>query len=474
MISRMKKILSASMFLLLFFFGLWLLYQVFSWKDTTGDYFSSVNQMYSMKKNTVDVAFFGPSAYYSSLNPAVFWESNGIASFNAAVSGQDRNAAVYFIKELLKTQSPKVVLVSATSLYTDSYAVPGNLMRNTLSLRESLNSVLLIRELCAKNKEARGENTYLDYVLRWPIVHGRYRELKRGDFVPVNGYENCLGFSYGSEYGIVEAFDDASLDFETSEPISSPNVQWMDELLALGEKNGFQVIVVSVPTVLSEAERACLNGCFRYFDEKGIAYVDLNARLDDMDFDPATDMTDFNHANTYGADKISLWLSDYLAAEYTLPDRRGQKGYERYDECLETYRHNILATDQIPYWDSADLAEAVSSRSGLITAVTLRPNAQPAEEFTGLLQSVGVTPQELERGGTWILKDGALVCRPGSQTYGYPVNESEYLYVTASQAEGFDSVSVGKHTFLTPADEGCYVLTYDVILDKVIDVREIY
>ena len=69
------KLLSIIAFLILFFCGLSLLYRVFSWKDTSGDYFSSVNQFYSMNHNVVDVAFFGPSTTYSSINPAVLLEN---------------------------------------------------------------------------------------------------------------------------------------------------------------------------------------------------------------------------------------------------------------------------------------------------------------------------------------------------------------------------------------------------------------
>lgn len=472
--SGILKIASAAAFILFFLCGSGLLYRVFSWKDTSGDYYSSTDQLYSMKKNTVDVAFFGPSSYYASLNPAVFWEQDGIASFNAAVSGQDRNASTYFVKELLKKQSPQVVVVSATYLYTDTYAVQGNLLRNTLSLKASLNSTLLARDLVSKNAAVATPNDTKSFLLRWPIIHNRYLELKREDFVPVKEYENSLGFVYNFNYGSISEFSPASSDPSQAHPISEANKQWIMELKALGEKKGFQVIVVSVPTEMSAENRACLNGCYQYFDEIGISYLDLNFHLAEMDFDPYADMTDGNHATITGADKISRYLADYLLSKYSLPDRRGDQRYERYEKCLETHKHRILETEEIPYLDSIQLCELSNTYRGLVTSITLHPGNESAAEFEELLKGAGVSASEIAAGGTWILKDGVVLCRPVSKVYGYLVCAGDYLHVTPGETRGADTVSVGKTVYVTPENEGCCVLTYDTILGKVIDVREIH
>ena len=297
------KLLSIIAFLILFFCGLSLLYRVFSWKDTSGDYFSSVNQMYGLNKNTVDVAFFGPSTTYSGLNPAIFWENNGIAAFNAAVSGQDRNASTYYVKELLKYQSPKVIILSAMYFYVDYYAVEGNLLRNTLSLRESLNSVGVINELVKKNESVTGGNELKDFYLRWPIVHSRYRELKKQDFVPVREYENSLGYVYDLTIGGLEDLGADSTNVSENTPISDENRKWIDDLKKLSDEKGVQILVVSTPTVLSATQRACLNGCYEYLEKLGVPYLDLNFCMNEMDFNPNTDMTDLIHANMFGAKK---------------------------------------------------------------------------------------------------------------------------------------------------------------------------
>ena len=59
--STVKRILQVLIFLLFLSLGAAGIYNVFKWKDTSGDYFSSAEQMYNLPKDTIEVAFFGPS-----------------------------------------------------------------------------------------------------------------------------------------------------------------------------------------------------------------------------------------------------------------------------------------------------------------------------------------------------------------------------------------------------------------------------
>ena len=465
------KLLSIIAFLILFFCGLSLLYRVFSWKDTSGDYFSSVNQMYGLNKNTVDVAFFGPSTTYSGLNPAIFWENNGIAAFNAAVSGQDRNASTYYVKELLKYQSPKVIILSAMYFYVDYYAVEGNLLRNTLSLKESLNSVGVINELVKKNESVTGGNELKDFYLRWPIVHSRYRELKKQDFVPVREYENSLGYVYDLTIGGLEDLGADSTNVSESTPISDENRKWIDDLKKLSDEKGVQILVVSTPTVLSATQRACLNGCYEYLEKLGIPYLDLNFCLNEMDYIPNTDMTDLIHANMFGAKKISAFLSDYLSRNYVLPDRRGQKGYERFELCLENYRRKCMEIETLPSADATMLLDYAMENSEVTFTITLHPACEPFPDFIAFLQDAGVSLDEINAGGTWVFQNGTLLRSPSMAPYGCKLNSADYLIITPTDELGSDQISLGRDVLVSPDAGGSIMVIYDGILDKIVSNR---
>ena len=76
-------------------------YRVIRWKDTTGNYISSYDELYHTPENTIDVAFLGSSHCYAGIYPAVMWEDRGVTSFDMAVSGQDKDSCYHALIELL-------------------------------------------------------------------------------------------------------------------------------------------------------------------------------------------------------------------------------------------------------------------------------------------------------------------------------------------------------------------------------------
>jgi len=462
------KLFQILIFLILLMIGLHLLYRIFFWKDTSGLYYSSTEQLYSMEKDVVDVAFFGPSTIYTSINPAIFWEKDGIAVFNAAVSGQDRSASLYYLKELLKYQSPKVVVLSATYFFFDIYGVQGNLIRNALSLKASPNSFALINDLISKNPEAAGEITRNDFLLRWPIFHSRYRELQEADFVPVKEYENCLGYVYNTDNGTVQDLEEISFDTAVTTPISEENRQWIDELKELSEEHGFQILILSAPYGFSDSKRACVNGCFSYLDEVGIPHLDLNFCLNEMGFVPSFDMPDIMHYNFRGARKISEYLSNYLKENYELPDRRGQAGYERFDLCLENYNHKCLELEILPAADILQLIELPKTYRNLLISVTVHPGSSPNPEILQLLEAYGVASADTSSGGTWLWEDHRLLHSPSPEQYAYKIDPGKYYYIRPTAIPGADLITIGSEVYTTPEAQGTDILIYDTLLNKLI------
>ena len=48
-------------------------YNVLKWKDTNGEYLSSVEQLYATPDGLIDVVFVGSSHCYCGIHPAVLW-----------------------------------------------------------------------------------------------------------------------------------------------------------------------------------------------------------------------------------------------------------------------------------------------------------------------------------------------------------------------------------------------------------------
>ena len=63
------------------------------------------------KDSSYDVLFMGSSHMNGMMDPSVLYDKYGITSFNYATGGQPVNVTYYLLKEALKTQSPKIVVL---------------------------------------------------------------------------------------------------------------------------------------------------------------------------------------------------------------------------------------------------------------------------------------------------------------------------------------------------------------------------
>ena len=71
----------------------------------------------SQPENSLDVLFLGDSEAYSGFVPMALWKDTGIASFVCASVDQKPYETEDFLREALKNQSPKVVVLETNVLY---------------------------------------------------------------------------------------------------------------------------------------------------------------------------------------------------------------------------------------------------------------------------------------------------------------------------------------------------------------------
>ncbi|MBO4748888.1 MAG: hypothetical protein J5546_01080, partial [Lachnospiraceae bacterium] len=318
-----KKCIAVLIFCAILALVLWRVYHVLSWKDTTGDYLSSTSQLYHTPENTMDVVFMGSSHCYCGVYPAVLWRDAGIAAFDMSVSGQDRASTVHMLTETLKTQSPKVVMIDAYGLLFDRNEIEGNVYRNMLSMKTSKNSVELVKEYVDKEDQ-------LDYLLRWPIVHTRFWELGKYDFIQ---YEPSI-YGRGAFFSWHESEESAEGKWNVDQAgeLSKEYQEWLDRLIAMSKENGFDLAFFVIPFQIKEEEQMTINAAKAYLAERGIDLLDLNPKFAELGLDPQKDFMDNKHCNARGAEKVTHYLQEYLQSKYELADHRGEELYAYWDQ----------------------------------------------------------------------------------------------------------------------------------------------
>ena len=415
----MKKALRCIAFLIVMFFVIRTTYDVLSWKDTAEKYVSSTKQLYATDDNLMDVVFLGSSHCYCGIAPDVLWGNYGMAAFNMATSGQDKLSTYHLLKEVLKAQSPKVVCVEMWGLTFDEHAVQGNVYRNMLAMKLSQNSISLVREYV-------DEGMQLDYILRWPIVHTRYKELDKYDFVQndINVYGRGVPMSY--RVGWASESTEAIVCDEIGD-LTDTNREWLENLYQLSIEEEFQLVFFMTPTQLTVENQMQVNAAKEFAKENNIAFFDFNKNAKMVGIDYAQDFLDTSHLNGYGAAKITDYLGKYILDNYPVDDHRGEESYYQWDESYVYYEQTKKAHELDNAASAEEFARKLKEMNNVTYLVSLEGTYDESTlDMKGIAEIFGIGDEEYEAGGTFLYSDGKLkhiIDNDSKEIYIHELNE---------------------------------------------------
>ncbi len=446
------------------------IYRVLSWKDTMGDYLSSVQQLYATDRNTIDVLFVGSSHVYGDINPDVIWREQGFSSFDMAISGQDAPAAYHYTMEALKTQSPQVVMVDLLAASFEE-GTTGNTYRSMLPMRTGVNQVRMVME------DPNTEKNRGDYILKWPVIHSRYRELGAYDFI-TNDYSD-YGRGYCYRFTVADIPHDPAWDaLMEADELSERNRKWIDDLVTLSEEREFELAFTLLPYEIHEWDRRIYNGIFAYLDELEVPYLTDRTLFECSCLDYETDYLDFDHLNASGGEKLSRWLGGYLASHYALEDHRGDAAYHQWDESLAWADRLCLGQEIMEMNVPTPYFERISGEEGLVTLVRLDGDyASSSLNLERAGESLGLKGGFFERQGVAVIRDGKLLAYLNSdpgEDYFLDLDETQILKVhSSSDAKHPCDVFLNGELVFEPFD-GLGVFIWDPLTGTVLDKKIFY
>lgn len=453
-----KRIAKTVVFCAVLLFLINRVYGVLAWKDTAGDYDSSVNSFYDLDENVVDVLFMGSSHCYGSIVNAMLWEEYGIASFNIAISGQDLEATYYTLREALKTQSPKVVCIEMYYAALEGYQVKGNLYRNTLSLRMSLNSYEAVKNLVQ-------EEDYMDYWLKWPIIHTRYAELQKEDF----GVDRPAYLGYRAGFLANSIREIKPYDGEETLPPPEKNEKYIRLIMDLAKENDIELCFFLAPYAAEEWEQKVFRHVENMVRENGVDFINMIDRKTVLGMNENTDFIDYGHTNYYGAIKVTAYMGEYLNSTYELPDRRGSGAkYAVWDEDAEVRRHEVQ--NQQLFQKNADV-DSYLRRIGAMEGYTFfvftsGDYLSEDKDISESLSIAGIGEEFFNGCHVWVYEDGQLSYMTEGETFIHyeDLTYGEYAVVGTGQNPSLyiDGIQYGATA------NGINVVVYDNVLGEVV------
>lgn len=459
----MKKICRCICFALIVAITICYINKVLSYKITTDEDLSSVSMLYNTEDNLIDAVFLGTSHTYCSIYPSVMWNEYGISAFDMSVSGQDKDSTYHAIKEVLKTQSPKVVFVDLYGMLFDLAFRDWLIYRNYLTFKLSKNSIEHVKDGITENPG--------DFLLRFPIIHTRYKELIKTDFISYSENEYRRGESLG--WRIQEGYTDPEGRLtEEIEELSEKNRSWLEKLKKLSEDEGFELVLFIAPFTVFENQQQIFNGAKQFASENQIAFYDLNNLYDEIGLDYEHDMLDTEHTNGWGATKVSAYLAQILADKYGLSDHRGDSKYYQWDLNYERYVHS-LAEEELSKTGGVDwYLEQAKALNNVVIYESIEGDCSNIKEY---LYANGFSDEDISLGGKWIYEDGnrtKLMDNVGGILINREYSDFDNVLVQYIEDNRWADILVNGQS-VVQVENGLNIIVYDKLTNSVLGTKSI-
>lgn len=312
-----QKILRTVLFfviLLVLFAGVSMLFEraMKNHDDWVQDRNKSIYRIQKEAKNSIDVIVLGDSLSYSSISPMELWEEYGTVSFVCGSSGQKIQDTYYMLETVLENQSPKLVILETNTLFRGGKGLE--------AVKDSLGAVV---------------NHYTALIRG----HDIWKSALTGKTYPTENYKGFL------IRGDVKPYKKSKIESKKKKNEEIPDVvlTYMEKIQKLCDDSGAQLLLVGSPSPRNYTKKRH-NSIEQYAEENSLTFLDLNLKVKELGINWKTDSRDNgDHLNLSGAQKVTAYLGAYLAAEYELPDHRGEEAYASWDKESLEYKQKAEA-----------------------------------------------------------------------------------------------------------------------------------
>ncbi len=308
----------------------------------------SMMNLYWQDEDTVDVLAVGTSLFYAGINTNVLWQEYGISSYDLCSAEQPFWVSYYTIKEALKTQHPKVILLDAKpSIYSVDYSKRGRTIMSTYGIKGLENRLGAILACVENPADALG------YILALPQVHENYQQVTASDFTfpPDNGGRGTdwKGFI---EADTIESHQRPSVTWNSMKRnLNSREEEYARKIFELAQEQDIQIILIGMPNPDYAYDHMYYNALWAVAEEYGVMGINYNDPNIRYGLRYTTDFADWQHLNVKGSITFTRKLGEDLLKLCDLQDHRGDEDYASYDRCAEQWY------DELPDFESSGVKE---------------------------------------------------------------------------------------------------------------------
>jgi hypothetical protein len=272
------------------------------------------NNFYNIPENTINILFMGSSLSYSSFNPLIFNGRLGVSSYNTGTALQNIKQSYFNLQEVLKYQSPELIILEAYSL-----DIPDKSEEDRLGFKyENLDpQKLSFRKLRAVNNQFSTIKNKINAF--FPLIrnHDKWKDAQYLSKNTTHTFEEdiFLGYKLTREIVNKESLLNKIENLPSTHFFSKENLDYFNRFIKLCKLNEIKVLVVRAPTLLYKYNVDYYNEAYKNTKEVcdlyNVKYLDYNREYNVFQL-KENSFADEKHLNYQGATRISELLATYL------------------------------------------------------------------------------------------------------------------------------------------------------------------
>lgn len=272
-----------------------------------------------------EVIIIGDCEVYANFSPLEMYQQDGIKAYVRGNSQQMLWQSYYVLKETLKYEHPKLVVLSVGAMRN------GSDMINEAYNRLALDKMKWSKEKMEMIKASMSdEENFLDYVFPILRYHSRIGDLTKEDFAYLFKDKKVTynGFLINKE---VKGLENLPTKRRLSNYEFPPeNMDYLNKIIDLCKEEDIDLLLMKAPSLYpywyDEQDEIIKNIAL----DKDVDYINLVNYIDEIGLDFDYDTYDGGlHLNLNGAIKNSKFFSTYLKEHYELKDFRDDEAYLR-------------------------------------------------------------------------------------------------------------------------------------------------
>lgn len=426
--------------------------------DTT----RKVEGFYEEEKDSLDFVFVGSSQMFTSVVPAVLWEEYGITSYDFGANEQPMYLSYYYIKEALKYQDPKAVVLEVSYCNTAEYTHEGVLHINLDDLKMGPVKLEAIFDIIPAGE-------------RWPYLfelakyHDTWADLDKTSLQyltadkhnPYKGYTPSLdGHADGGE------FDEEIAKVTKVSELAELSVTYMKKIIDLCNEEGVDLLFLKTPNDQIE-KQPDYNAVALLAEEYGIPFLDLNQQMEGQ-----------LHNHVFHAETITKRIGDWLTSLYEVEDKRELPEYAVWHEDASYY---YRYKEQLALNDAETVEEYLAALTGkdyvVMMAVNQDAGAYLSEEAVSLMKQLGAQIELSWNGGKSylaVLENGAVhaeTCSEEVVAYENRLYGHRISIVSQGAQSGCNASILVDGQEYAPNEKGLNIAVYDPKLDMILTSR---